>query len=212
MMSAWQASRLLASVGGGGVYRKCPPSMEKGAACEEKVLVKEPHLVSPILSGMQAVMTRGTGNGLTMKPGLPPDLRVYGKTGTADAIGIEEERPWGVAVGTYGRPHSWFVALAEPANVAECNPTAPKRLGVALVIPRSGRGALYAGPAAAEVLNAMYKLELFGKLDANGRLVGVHAPSPSPAPPPASSSSPAAPSPRPSRAPSPTSTAPDAAR
>lgn len=163
MMSVSQAARLVALVGGGGVYRQCPPSLEKGATCEQKPLLPEADLVSPILSGMQAVMTRGTGRGLSVKPGLPPGLRVYGKTGTADSIGIEEEKPWGVEVGVYGKPHSWFVALAEPAAQPECDPTAPRRLGLALVIPRGGLGALNAGPAAAEVIQAMDQLELFGQ-------------------------------------------------
>jgi cell division protein FtsW (lipid II flippase) len=191
MMSAWQAARLVAAVGGGGVYRKCPASMEKGAPCEEKALLAEPHLVAPILSGLRAVMTRGTADTLASKPGLPPGVRVYGKTGTADAVGIAEERPWGVTVGDYGKPHSWFVALAEPATVPECSPTAPRRLALALVIPRSGRGALYAAPAAAEVLQQMHKLELFGQLAAPA------APVPSPAPPPAVSPAPSARSPAP---------------
>jgi cell division protein FtsI/penicillin-binding protein 2 len=109
------------------------------------------------------VMTRGTGRGLYTSPGLPAGLRVYGKTGTADSIGIKEELPWGVELGTYGKPHSWFVALAEPASEPECTPVVKRRLGLALVIPRGGLGALNAGPAAAEVIGAMYKLELFGK-------------------------------------------------
>jgi cell division protein FtsW (lipid II flippase) len=183
MMNTSQAARLVALPGGGGVYRKCPPSLEKGATCEQKPLLPDPNLVSPILSGMQAVMTRGTGRGLAVAPGLPAGLRVYGKTGTADAIGIEEEKPWGVEVGVYGKPHSWFVALAEPAAHPECNPTAPKRLGLALVIPRGGLGALNAGPAAAEVIQAMYKLELFGKPE---ELAKAAPPSPSASPTPAS--------------------------
>jgi cell division protein FtsW (lipid II flippase) len=182
MMSVWQAARMVGAIGGGGVYRKCPPSMERGAACEEKPLVPDPQLVCPILAGMQAVMTRGTADGLTARPGiLPPGLRVYGKTGTADAVGIVEERPWGVAVGDYGKPHSWFVALAEPANVPECSATAPKRLGLSLVIPRSGRSALYAAPAAAELIQAMHKLELFGKpAELGGPVVSEDAPAPTP--------------------------------
>jgi cell division protein FtsI/penicillin-binding protein 2 len=163
MMNVSQAARLVGLVGGGGVYRRCPPSLEKGVACDEKALLPEPARVSPILSGMRAVMTRGTGRGLYTSPGLPAGLRVYGKTGTADSIGIKEELPWHVELGVYGKPHSWFLALAEPAAEPECTPVVKRRLGVALVIPRGGLGALNAGPAAAEVINAMYKLELFGK-------------------------------------------------
>ncbi len=193
MMNVSQAARLVALVGGGGVYRKCPPSLEKGAPCEEKPLVPEPHLVSPILSGMQAVMARGTGRSLYVTPGLPAGLRVYGKTGTADAIGIEEEKPWGVEVGVYGKPHSWFVALAEPAAQPECNPTSPKRLGLALVIPRGGLGALNAGPAAAEVINAMYKLELFGKPEELVKAATAAGAPPAPAASPVPAASPTPP-------------------
>jgi cell division protein FtsW (lipid II flippase) len=163
MMNVSQAARLVALIGGGGVYRRCPASLEKGVPCDEKALLAKPDLVTPILSGMRAVMTRGTGKGLYTSPGLPAGLRVYGKTGTADAIGIKEERPWHVELGVYGKPHSWFLALAEPAADPECTPLVKRRLGLALVIPRGGLGALNAGPAAAEVIGAMYKLELFGK-------------------------------------------------
>jgi cell division protein FtsI/penicillin-binding protein 2 len=204
MMSVSQAARMVALVGGGGVYRRCPPSLEKGVPCEEKALLAEPHLVSPVLSGMRAVMTRGTGRGLYTNPGLPAGLRVYGKTGTADAIGIKEELPWKVELGVYGKPHSWFVALAEPAADAECAPAVPRRLGLALVIPRGGLGALNAGPAAAEIINAMYKLELFGKpeeLEKAAQAALAAAPAPgaarpgaSPAPP---NASPAPPPPSP---------------
>ena len=91
-------------------------------------------------------------------------------------------------VGVYGKPHSWFVALAEPAAQPECSPTAPRRLGLALVIPRGGLGALNAGPAAAEVIKAMYKLELFGKPEELARAapaaaVPVPAPGATPRPP-----------------------------
>ena len=163
MMNVSQAARLVALVGGGGVYRRCPASLEKGVPCDEKPLLPKPEMTEPILAGMRAVMTRGTGHGLSTAPGLPAGLRVYGKTGTADSIGIKEELPWHVELGVYGKPHSWFLALAEPAADPECKPLVKRRLGVALVIPRGGLGALNAGPAAAEVINAMYRLELFGK-------------------------------------------------
>jgi hypothetical protein len=57
------------------------------------------------------------------------------------------------------------------------------------VIPRGGLGALNAGPAAAEVIQEMYKLELFGKpeeLVKAGQAAGAPAsPAPaSPTPPP----------------------------
>jgi cell division protein FtsI/penicillin-binding protein 2 len=192
MMNVSQAARLVALVGGGGVYRRCPASLEKGVPCDEKALLPKPEMTEPILAGMRAVMTRGTGHGLSTAPGLPAGLRVYGKTGTADSIGIKEELPWHVEVGVYGKPHSWFIALAEPAAEPECSPTVKRRLGLALVIPRGGLGALNAGPAAAEVINAMYKLELFGKpadlekaaQEAIAAPVPASSPSPESPPPP----------------------------
>jgi cell division protein FtsW (lipid II flippase) len=200
MMNVSQAARLVALVGGGGVYRRCPASLEKGVPCEEKALLAKPELTEPILSGMRAVMTRGTGHGLYTSPGLPTGLRVYGKTGTADAIGIGEEVPWHVELGVYGKPHSWFLALAEPAAEPECSPTVKRRLGLALVIPRGGLGALNAGPAAAEVIGAMYRLELFGKpADLEKAAQAALAPHPEAAAP----ASPPPPAPAPASAPPP---------
>jgi cell division protein FtsW (lipid II flippase) len=163
MMSVSQAARLVAAIGGGGVYRRCPASMELGAQCEEKPLVKDPAQLTPVLAGMEQVMLTGTGRGLMTTPGFPPGVRVYAKTGTADAIGIEEEKPWGVAKGVYGKPIAWFVAVVEPVtNGPSCQPRGQKRIGFAVVVPRSGMGAVYAGPAAAELIAATYKLGYFG--------------------------------------------------
>ena len=163
MMSVSQASRMVATIGGGGIYRRCPPSMELGAKCEEKRILKDPSLMSPVLAGMEQVILAGTGRGLMVSPGLPPGIRVYAKTGTADSIGIEEEKPWGVQKGTYGKPIAWFVAVAEPVtNGPSCQPTGQKRIGVAVVIPRSGMGAVFAGPPAVELIGAVYRLGYFG--------------------------------------------------
>jgi cell division protein FtsI/penicillin-binding protein 2 len=182
MMSVWQAARMAGAIGGGGVYRKCPPSMELGAQCEQKQLVQDPHQLVPVLGGMEQVMQTGTGRGLVTTPGVPPGLRVYGKTGTADSIGIEEEKPWGIEVGVYGKPHSWFVSLSEPLKAAPspCAPTVARRLAVAVVIPRGGLGSLGAGPAALEVIHAAYKLGLYGP----PQELQAAAPSPSPSPSP----------------------------
>jgi peptidoglycan glycosyltransferase len=223
MMSVWQAARLAGTIGGGGIYRKCPPSMELGAECEQKQLLPDARMLSPVLSGMEQVMMIGTGRALVKTPGVPPALRVYGKTGTADSIGIEEERPWGIAVGVYGKPHSWFLSLSEPLKVAPtpCAPTVARRLAVAVVIPRGGLGSLGAGPAAIEIIQAAYKLGFYGPMtELEAAEGGQPAAAPSPGSPhpvatarPASSPrpsaahpSPIAPSPRPS-APSPPPTA-----
>jgi cell division protein FtsW (lipid II flippase) len=189
MMSVGQAARMAGAIGGGGVYKKCPPSMELGATCEQKQLLQDPHLLVPVLAGMEQVMQIGTGRGLVTTPGVPPGLRVYGKTGTADSIGVEEEKPWGIEMGVYGKPHSWFVSLSEPLKAAPspCTPTVARRLAVAVVIPRGGLGSLGAGPAALEVIHAAYKLGFYGP--------APEPPAAAPGPPPGASPSP---SPKPS--------------
>jgi peptidoglycan glycosyltransferase len=150
MMSVSQAARIGAAVAAGGSYRKCPASMELEGTCTEIKVLPDPNTATPILSGMQKVMQTGTGRSLA----VPQGTRAYGKTGTADSIGIEEEIPWGVVKGVYGAPHSWFLALAEPAAAPACAPVAPRRIAIAVVIPRGGKGALAAGPAAAEIMAA----------------------------------------------------------
>jgi cell division protein FtsW (lipid II flippase) len=154
MMSVWQAARIAATVAGGGVYRKCPPGMELDGVCKETQILQDSSQTVPILSGMQKVMVSGTGRSLK----LPEGVRGYGKTGTADSIGIEEEIPWGVVKGTYGKPHSWFLLVGEPAAAAPCTPVVPHRIAVAVVVPRGGKGALGAGPAAAEIASAAFAL------------------------------------------------------
>jgi peptidoglycan glycosyltransferase len=210
MMSISQASRIAGTIGGGGVNRRCPPTMELGAPCEQKQLVDDPSLMIPVLAGMEQVVLAGTARGIATNPGLPPGLRVYGKTGTADSIGIVEEKPWGVPVGVYDRPHSWFISLSEPNNVPACQPNAPKRIVVAVVIPRGGLGSLGAAPAAAEIINAAYKLGLFGVAPA-APAAGQASPSPTPGPASPSLAPPAAPTrhPRPAPATPPTAAAPE---
>ena len=159
--SVMQAARMVATVGAGGVYRRCPNSMELGAPCEERLLVDDPKKVAPILAGLRAVMEPG-GTGARLEE--PRGLRVYGKTGTADDPGKAEETPWGVVQGDEGAaPHSWFVALAEPSAASECDPVVPGRLAVAVVVPRGGAGSRAAGPAAMEILAAAQFLGLFGE-------------------------------------------------
>jgi cell division protein FtsW (lipid II flippase)/cell division protein FtsI/penicillin-binding protein 2 len=191
LWSVSQAARLAAAVGAGGVYRRCPPSLDMKAPCEQKQVVDDPAKVGPILSGMFKVMEAGTGTYLKE----PPGVRVYGKTGTADSIGIKEEIPWGVEYGVFGRPHSWFIAIGEPTDTTLCEPTNPRRLAVAVVVPRSATGASVAGPAAMEILAAAQKYGYFPGPGQAAATVGgapgaapgaapAATPSPSPSPSP----------------------------
>ena len=189
LWSVSQAARTMATVGSGGIYRRCPPSLDLKAKCEEKVVVDDPKKVGPILSGMFKVMENGTGTYLKE----PEGVRVYGKTGTADSIGIKDEKPWGIELGVFGRPHSWFIAVGEPMDTTVCEPTNPRRLAVAVVVPRSATGASVAGPAAMAILAAAQANGYFplaspsptapgAPLAPGASPVPVASPSPSPSP------------------------------
>ncbi len=151
VLSAMQAARMVAAIGAGGVYRRCPSTMELGAPCPETRLVDDPEALAPILEGMRRVMTAGTGKHLR-----PPDgVVVHGKTGTADVRGFDGEAPWGIAPGAAAAPHSWFVAFATGIDGG-------RALALAVVVPRGGAGAATAGPLAMQILAAARDLGYLG--------------------------------------------------
>ena len=152
-MNVLQAARLAAAIGAGGVYRKCPASLELAAPCQERRIVDDPAALTPILAGMRRVMTEGTGARLETVPGA----RIYGKTGTADTPPFRGEELYGSAAGT-PPPHSWFVALVEPESAPECAPSAPGRIAIAVVVPRGGIGSQRAGPIAIEIVKSLVRL------------------------------------------------------
>jgi cell division protein FtsI/penicillin-binding protein 2 len=152
VMSTMQAARMVAAIAGGGRYISCP--LELSAKCETKTVVANADALRPIIAGMRAVMTNGTGARLTP----PAGVRVYGKTGTADVRGFVGEQPWGIAPKQVAAPHSWFVAFAEAATVPEDETVVPGRLAIAVVVPRGGTGASAAGPLAMQVLAAAREL------------------------------------------------------
>ena len=148
--SPMQAARLVAAVANGGSYLRCPSTMEMGAGCERTELLPPGSTLEPILAGMRSVMIQGTGS----KLGTLAGVRVYGKTGTADAPGTRDEAAWGIRAGAETRPHSWFVAIAEPSASPECA-TGGERYVVAAVVPHGGFGASAAGPLAMEAIRAL---------------------------------------------------------
>lgn len=158
VMSPMHAVRLVAAIASGGTYRRCPPTMELSARCAETPIVDDPRALAPIVTGMRQVMTGGTGKRLDE----PRGLRVYGKTGTADANGFVGEEPYGFTPGAPAAPHSWFVAFAESSSVPECTLDARGRLAVAVVVPRGGAGARAAGPLAMQIFAAARDLGYFG--------------------------------------------------
>lgn len=165
--SVSQAARVAGAVASGGVYRRCPPDLALGAACVATPLLGEGQSLVPVLSGMLGVMERGTGAGLRKL--VPAGVRVYGKTGTADARGTRDERPWGIRPAQATTPHSWFVAIAEPAANPSCAADAPGRYVVAAVVPHGGFGASAAGPLALATVRAMADQGWFGGPQATAR-------------------------------------------
>ncbi|MEE8523149.1 MAG: FtsW/RodA/SpoVE family cell cycle protein [Thermoanaerobaculia bacterium] len=139
-MHVMEAARMVATVGSGGVYRKCPPTMLLDADCEERRLIADAEQLAPVLSGLRRVVERGTAR----RFGTIPGVRVYAKTGTATDPGRIDEVPYGLRRGVLHRDHSWFVAIAEADDRGPCDPRAPGRLAVAAVVPRGGDGS---GPA-----------------------------------------------------------------
>ncbi len=137
-----EAARLVAAIGSGGTYRRCPDDMRLDAECAETEVVSDARRLEPILAGMARVIDAGTARSFKELEGV----RVYAKTGTATDPGRSDEAPYGFEPGSRNlRPHSWFVALAEAAEgEAPCDPERRGRLAVAVVIPRGGYGS---GPA-----------------------------------------------------------------
>src|SRR5438876_2060582 len=154
LVSVSQLARVGGTVASGGIYRKCGPGMELGPPCEERKILAQPGLAVPILSGMEQVVQAGTARGLVK----PPGIRIYGKTGTADAIGTKDEIVFGVPYNEWGTPNSWFLGIAEDEHAEPDQASVPHRIVAAVVVPRGGLGARVSGPAAMEVLAAVQSL------------------------------------------------------
>ena len=157
--AAWtvtEAARFTAALANGGTYRTC--ELRGDRPCTEARVVEDPTALEPLLSGMRAVMDSGTGARLRKLKGV----RLYGKTGTADAPGNRDEAPYGVKAKSVGLPHSWFIAIAEPAaapGTEACAAVAPSRYAIAAVAPHAGFGATVAGPLAIDIAEALQQLQ-----------------------------------------------------
>jgi len=158
-MNVSQAARMVATAGDGR-YRKCPPDLTYGADCEARELFEDRTVLAPVMAGMRKVIDSGTARSMKSLDGV----RMYGKTGTADDPVRAEETVYGV---TSARPHSWFVALAEPGEGRGCGSDNSDRLAVAVVATRAGFGSTVAMPAARTIIGAANTLGYFGETEAN---------------------------------------------
>jgi cell division protein FtsW (lipid II flippase) len=150
-----EAARFVGAVAAGGVYRRCPPDMLLGAACAVSPLLESGAPLAPVLAGMEGVLKTGTAYKLPKIPGV----RIYGKTGTADAPGTRDEAPWKIKRAQTTLPHSWFVAIAEPDTAPDCAAESAGRYVVAAVVPHGGFGATSAGPLAIAAIRALRTLD-----------------------------------------------------
>ncbi len=167
-MDVLQAARLVAAVSDGR-YRDCPDVVgpaDGGPPCTEQALLDDPDEVGLLLTGLYQVGARGTARKALKRHPLP-GVRVYAKTGTADAPAAADEGE----VPTCGHgpcPHSWFTLLAEPEGAPIAEPGTPGRLAVAAVVFRGGLGSGAAADVALDVTAAAADLGLLAP-----RTVGV---------------------------------------
>jgi len=180
LLSVSQLARVGGTVASGGIYKKCTAGMDLGTPCEERKILAEPNLAVPILSAMEQVVLAGTARGLVK----PAGMRIYGKTGTADAIGTKDEIVFGVPYNEWGSPNSWFLGIAEDEHAEPDQAITPHRIVTAVVVPRGGLGARVSGPAAMEILAAAQSLGYITPKATTGQPgeVGVPGTTGSPAP------------------------------
>jgi penicillin-binding protein 2 len=142
-----QAARMVAAVANGGMlYRPyIVDRIEPGEQQPEQLTEPEAvgslplsadHLAA-LQAGMLGVTTESIGTATHRFAGL--DIPVAGKTGTAEAGGVD------------AKPHSWFVAYA-PADDAE--------IALAVVVENAGEGSTVAAPLGRQVIEAYYGLPL----------------------------------------------------
>jgi penicillin-binding protein 2 len=142
-----QAARMIAAVASGGtLYR--PYIVERiGLGPQGPEQVTEPEVVgslplgadhlAALQAGLLGVTTKSIGTATYRFAGL--SISVAGKTGTAEAGGVDSE------------PHSWFVAYA-PAEDPE--------IALAVVVENAGEGSTVAAPLGRQVIEAYYGLPL----------------------------------------------------
>ena len=136
-----------------------PPRIEMGATAEPKELDLDQDAIAAALEGLDGSVnaSNGTGHSIAFENGREnifnvPGVRVWGKTGTAEAPDIVVDPDGaGPAPGLTLRQgdHSWFVVMA--AAEGEARP----RYVVAVLMEYAGSGGKVSGPIANQVLHAL---------------------------------------------------------
>jgi penicillin-binding protein 2 len=109
------------------------------------VMDVEPGHVRAVQAGLEAVVNEAGGTG--RRAGLE-GVRVAGKTGTSQTVGLERYQSYSTSTRPYKfRDHAWFTAYA-PAESPE--------VVVTVLLEHSGGGAAVAAPVAAKVLAAYF--------------------------------------------------------
>ena len=156
-----QAAAAYATLARGGYYL-APTFILTGDAPQRPLV--DLHLskagIQAALDGLHDAVTQtyGTGHHINVdNHRVPifdqPDLRVYGKSGTADAVAlwIDDNGDGRVSPGEIKRDgdHAWFVALVQ-------RPRSPRPdLAVAVVVEYAGSGGSVAGPILNQILHAL---------------------------------------------------------
>ncbi|TVQ61395.1 MAG: hypothetical protein EA379_06385 [Phycisphaerales bacterium] len=171
---AWtplHAADAYATIARGGL--RIVPRIRTDAPAHAEDLRLDPEAMRQTLEGLRMAVTErdGTGSTLTHASGSEPifnvpGLRVYGKTGTAQAPAIwTNDANELVPAGTPGArlrvegDHSWFVVL-----VGE--PGATPRYSIAVMMEYAGSGGRVSGPIANQIIHALVEEGYLPRVDA----------------------------------------------
>lgn len=157
---AWtplHAANTYATLARSGV--QIPPRIELGSTPEPRELGLDESAIAEALDGLDGSVNapNGTGHSIAFESGREnifnvPGVRVWGKTGTAEApdIVVDPDGPGPAPAMTLRKgDHSWFVVMA--AGEGEARP----RYVVAVLMEYAGSGGKVSGPIANQVLHAL---------------------------------------------------------
>ena len=161
---AWsplQAANAYAAMARGGVWMP-PRLILEGAGPEQRPsrdLELSDSAIARALEGLRRSVAEsyGTGHHIEVAPGVQeptvsvPGVRVWGKTGTAQAgaLKVDVDEDGQVDSTVTDADHAWFVGLAGPER--EGRP----RYAIAVLVEHGGGGGRTAGPVAAAVIRAL---------------------------------------------------------